>query len=79
MKNQQQYLNQIGAMGMYPPNFAAVRSISSSFYFCKDGICSSISSADTLKCSSFSVHIEYSEKQIYCDLMQHKVHFSEKQ
>lgn len=79
MKKQQQYLNQIGVMGMYPPNFAAVRSIFSSLYFCKDGIYSSISPADTLNCSSFSVHIEYSEKQTYCDLMQYNVHFSEMQ
>lgn len=68
-------------MGMYPPNFATVRSISSSFYFCKDAIYSSISPTDALKCSSFSVHIEYSKKQTYCDIMQYKVqvHFSEMQ
>lgn len=66
---------------MYPPNFATVRSIPSSFHFCRDAIYSSISPADTIKCSSFSFHIEYSEKQTYCDIMQYKVqvHFSEMQ
>lgn len=75
-------------MGLYPTNFATVRSIviSSPFYFSKDAT-NSISPRHS-ECSSFFVHIEYTEKQTYCDVMQYndfificgiplQLHFSE--
>lgn len=76
-------------MGLYPTNFATVRRIviSSPFYFSKDATYNSISPRHS-ECSSFFVHIEYTEKQTYCDVMQYndfificgiplQLHFSE--
>lgn len=58
-------------MGFYPPIFPTVRSIdiSSAFYFSKDAIYNSISHAKTLNVPRFFVHVEYTEKQTYCDAM----------